>query len=190
MKQILSFCCFLILLAACTSNYSNPPSKEFVSFCSDIMAKTWSSDTCRLVNKKLYGELAYKSIHWVEDQAFYPVSLKDSGVKHFFTSRGQTEGYEVFDQVKIIWGYFYYKQTSSGMFPDGVIEEWQFDSEQEANKALELFREIGSGVFFNTRPYACKIENRLYLFHTRAMAFSYDQKPVFEEFLKRNKASI
>lgn len=192
MKQILFFCCCLALFGSCTSPeheiYSSPPSKEFVGFCSEVVAKTWSSDTSRLVSKNLYSELQYKSINWVDGQPFYPVLLKDTRVKHFFTSRGQTEGYEVFDQVKAIWGYFYYKQNPDGMFPDGVIEEWQFDTEQEANKALEQFHEIDTEIFFNTQPYACTIENRFYIFHTRAMAFSYNQKPIFLEFVKRNKA--
>ena len=194
MKQIFPFCFFLILLISCSASKKEtvltPPGKEFVSFCSHVISKDWSSDTSRLVSKMLYGELRYKSINWMDGQPFYPISLKESRIKHYFTSSVQSKGYEAFNQVKIIWGYFYYKHEQDGMFPDGIIEEWHFATAAEANKALDGFRSIGTEVFFNTQPYACVVDNKLYLFHTRAMAFSYDQKPIFEEFVKRNRAKI
>jgi hypothetical protein len=100
------------------------------------------------------------------------------------------DGIEVFKQVKTIWGYFYYKQSADNMFPDGVIEEWTFSTQEAAKTAAEIFQKIGDDVFFNTEPYPCVVGNKLYLFHTRAMAFSFDQKPLFLEFVKRNHASI
>ncbi|WP_430405442.1 hypothetical protein [Fluviicola sp.] len=195
MKQILFFSCFLILLGACTSSepeiYSNPPGKEFVRFCSDIATKTGSSDTTRLVSKQLYGELSYKSIQWVDGQPFYPILFENSRINSFLKSEGKSlEGCDVFARAETIWGYFYYKQNPDGMFPDGVIEEWKFTNQADAKIASEIFDQIGTEVFFNTEPYHCVIGNRLYLFHSRSMAFSFDQKSIFEEFVKRNKASI
>lgn len=184
------FCLFLLFMVSCGTNSSNPPSKEFTRFCSEVISKEWRTDTSRLMSKNLYGELRNKSMHRINGQPFYAISLEGTRVKHYFTSRGQTEGYEAFEEVKSIWGYFYYKQSSDGMFPDGVIEEWHFGTNEEADKVLEQLHEIGTEVFFNTQPYFCVVKNKLYVFHTRAMAFSYDQKPIFEEFVKRNKANI
>ena len=66
---------------------------------------------------------------------------------------------------------------------DGVIEQWEFSTEKEATEALKQLRESAFDVYFNTNPYFCCIENKLIVFHTRAMRFSYDQKAIFDRFL-------
>jgi hypothetical protein len=196
MKHFLYSICFFVVVSCTESSnpkreiYSNPPSKEFVSFCSDVIAKNWSSDTTRLFKKELYSELSYKSLAYIENQPFYPILFENSQVNHVLKSNGNSKEWEVFKDVKGVWGYFYFKETQEGMFPDGLIEQWEFETKDEANEALKIMREFSSLIFFNTEPYQCVVGNKLYLFHTRAMAFSYDQKPLFLEFVKRNKAKI
>lgn len=93
----------------------------------------------------------------------------------------------MFEKTTGVWGFFYFRQDGA-QFPDGVIEEWAFSSGEEAEGALNVIRNSGDQIFFNTQPYFCVIKNKLYVFHTRAMAFSYDQEPLFEEFVRKNRA--
>jgi len=70
---------------------------------------------------------------------------------------------------------------------DGVIEQWKFESEEQEEQADKAIRQIlkpGFTVYFNTNPYFYRIRNKLIIFQSRAMAFRYDQKPVFEKFVK------
>lgn len=198
MRPILFITSFFLLLISCSTKNSsaqididsNPPSKVFVNYCSEVIASTWLSDTTRLTKKQLYPELTHHPSILFESEPFYPIALHDTDIKHYFVSRGKTEGYEVFDRVKSVWGYFYFKQASDQMYPDGVVEEWTFESNQEAKKALQSFHEIKSEVFFNTGSYACTLDNRLYIFHTRAMAFCVELNSVFQDFVSRNQANI
>lgn len=189
------YCCFLFLLSASCSTGtsannrpSHPPSPELVQFCSEFIAKNWSTDSSRLVGKQLYSELIYDSIQRIGKQPFYHVSLENSQIIRFLKNESPGKS-ALFENTTGVWGFFYFKQQGD-LFPDGVIEQWEFGSEEEAQEAMQAVTGSGNGIFFNTQPYFCVVKNNLYVFHTRAMAFSFDQKPLFEEFVKRNQAEI
>src|SRR5690606_41462220 len=92
------------------------------------------------------------------------------------------EGKKALSKVKSIWAYFYRKEPQEKWNSDGLIEQWEFDNKQLALTAYEELDKIALFVYFNTQPYYFTHENFLYIFHTRAMAFSFEQKPVFEMF--------
>ncbi|WP_343634982.1 hypothetical protein [Fluviicola sp.] len=187
------YCCYLFLLSvsctngAYTNKPSNPPSPELVQFCSEFIARNRSTDTSRLVVKGLYEELIYDSVQHFDKQPFYPVSMENSRIIRFLQNE-LPDKLPLFEKTTGVWGFFYFRQDGD-LFPDGVIEEWIFRSEEEAKEAIQAIHSSGDLIFFNTQPYFCVVKNRLYVFHTRAMAFSVDQKPLFQEFVQRTGAN-
>lgn len=188
--------CLLVLFAvSCnTDSYknnepSNPPSPQLVRFCSEYISKNWNTDKDRLVKKQLYGELIYTSMERFNKQPFYPVSVENSQIIRFLKNESESESGKLalFEKTTGVWGFFYFRQNGE-LFPDGLIEEWAFSSNEEAEDAMNAIKGSGDLIFFNTQPYFCRIKNKLYVFHTRAMAFSYDQKPLFEAFVQRTGA--
>jgi hypothetical protein len=189
-----AYCCFLFLFtASCNSGTRannklfNPPSNELVWFCSEFISKNWNTDHHRLVKKQLYGELVYTSMQRFDDQPFYPVLLESSQIIRFLKNESGSEKLSLFEKTTGVWGFFYFRQNGE-LFPDGVIEEWAFSSNEKAEDAMNAMKGLGDQIFFNTQPYFCRIKNKLYVFHTRAMAFSYDQKLLFEAFVQRTGA--
>ena len=91
----------------------------------------------------------------------------------------------VFSKVTQIWGYFYCHTPRESWNSDGVIEQWEFPDTTLAQKALSYItnKGISSMLYFNTQPYFARFENSLYIFHSRASAFSYDQQAVFDKFI-------
>lgn len=189
------FCCIVFLLAvSCDSEvYTNnkpskPPSPVLVKFCSEIISGNWKTDTSRLVDKQLYNELIYASIQRIDKQPFYPVSLENSQIIRFLKDEPEAEKLALFEKTTGVWGFFYFRQDGE-LFPDGVIEEWTFHSKEEAKEAMNAVNRSGDLIFFNTQPYFCVVKNRLYVFHTRTMAFSLEQEPLFRKFVKRTGAN-
>ena len=168
---------------------SNPPSPELVTFCSEIISASRKTDTSRLIKKQLYDELVYTSVQRIDKQPFYPVSLENSQIIRFLKNESESEKLALFEKTTGVWGFFYFRQDGE-LFPDGVIEEWTFKANEEAEDALNAVKNSGHDIFFNTQPYFCVLKNKLYVFHTRAMAFSYDQEPLFEAFVHRYEATI
>lgn len=68
------------------------------------------------------------------------------------------------------------------MLIDGVIEQWEFGTEQQARNAYKKITKIGDLIYFNTSPYFYNLDNKLFIFHTRAMNFSFKQAKVFKKF--------
>ncbi len=92
---------------------------------------------------------------------------------------------KVFRKAVTAWYYDYKLKTDKSMKPDGTIEEWVFKSKGDASAALEEFKKIYPMPYFNTSPHYIQKGDRVFIFSTRAMAFSYDQKPHYE--LLKNK---
>ena len=171
---------------------TNAPCIELQTFVADIEKLNWVADTNR-IKKGLYRELKQQKMHYFNERPFYPISFDDSEVNSGYSEGmviGEAESFdlELFKGVKNIWGYFYRDKTATDWIADGVIEQWEFATEAQATKALNQIQPIGSLIFFNTNPYFCTISNKLIIFHTRAMAFSYAQKPIFEKFVQESAA--
>ena len=77
-------------------------------------------------------------------------------------------------------------------FPDGFIEEWTFDNETDAEKAMQELIDSPLGfIYFNTGAFVCQKENQMYVFYSRAMAFMYEpQKMFFNWFVTQNSIKL
>ncbi|MFD2564776.1 hypothetical protein [Aquimarina rubra] len=173
---------------------SNAPCTELQEFVIDIEKIQWVSDTNRLKKVGIYGELERKKVKYFNGRPFYPINFENTQLNKtyntdIFKSHFDSLDFKLFKGVKNIWGYFYRDKEASDWISDGVIEQWEFETENQADKALNQIMQPGFIVYFNTNPYFCRIRNKLMIFQSRAMAFSYDQKPIFEKFIKE-KAPI
>lgn len=165
------------------------PCKEIISFVADIEKINWISDTNRLKKVRIYNELNRNQIKSFSNHPYYRIPFTKSRLYHFYNSdlfKDYTDSLNIglFKNVKSIWAYFYRVKDASNLVSDGVIEQWEFETKNQAKEALKQIDKIGDLVYFNTSPYFCQMRNYLIIFQTRAMAFSYDQKLLFEKFLK------
>jgi hypothetical protein len=186
-----AYCLLVLFAASCkadSKNNTKPPSPEFIRFCSEYISKNRNTDSSRLIKKNLYNELIYTSRQLFDKQPFYSVSFENSAIVRFFKNRSESEKEALFEKTTGAWGFFYFRQDGA-QFPDGVVEEWSFESKEDAEDAWNAVKNSGDEIFFNTQPYFCLLKNNLYVFHTRAMAFSDDQKLLFGAFVKRTGAN-
>lgn len=168
---------------------TNTPCIELQEFAVEIEHLRWIPDPNRLDKVGIYQELIRADLKYFNSSPFYPINFENSQLNKAYSpgvheSLFDSLDFELFKEVNNIWGYFYRDQEASDWISDGVIEQWEFDTEQKALKALNAIRNPGFIIYFNTNPYFCRIRNKLIIFQTRAMAFSYDQKPLFEKFVK------
>jgi hypothetical protein len=93
--------------------------------------------------------------------------------------------YELFTKVKSVFGYYYCsKDRISDYIEDGVIEEWNFSTEKEAEEAGIEINRIKFGVYFHTAAYIARQDNRIFIFHNRA-AFEHIYKQTLKHFEKQ-----
>lgn len=171
------------------NSITNTPCIELQEFVADIENLKWVSDTNRLNKVGIYGELNRQKIKYFNDRPFYPIRFENSRLNNaynvgMYKSHFDSLDFELFKGVQNIWGYFYRNKEATDWISDGVIEQWEFETEDQADQALKQILQPGFMVYFNTNPYFCRIRNKLIIFQSRAMAFSYDQKPIFEKFIK------
>lgn len=100
-----------------------------------------------------------------------------------------------FDAAIRINGYFFSSKVPDSygnlkFTTDGIIEEWTFSTQ---NEAIEMSEELGkreSFVYFNRGAFICVIDNRVYVFHSRAVAFYGELKSFFLWFCDEFNAII
>jgi len=156
---------------------------EVATFVGKMEQQGWVSDDKRLQKIQLYKQLLGDSVVSVANKNFYKIDYKNTWQK-----RGLGHvNCEAFQKAKSIIGYFYYNKNEQKLITDGIIEQWEFQTEEQAKEAVAVVETYGDRIYFNTFPYACYINNYVIIFQTRAMAFSHNQKEVFETFLKDNK---
>lgn len=73
-------------------------------------------------------------------------------------------------------------------YVDGWISEWNYPTDSIAKLAANEIQSMSEWIFFNTMSFICRIDDRVYVFHTRAMAFSFIMRPFFEWFAKQHDA--
>lgn len=156
---------------------------EIMTFVGKMEQQGWISDTLRLRRLNHYKYLSIDSIHYINNYPFYKIVLDDANISVGLNE----EGYSFMQKAKSIVDYFYYNKEKSNFISDGIIEQWEFKNDEQAKQALDIIRDNGNNIYFNTNPFACRIKNYVIIFHTRAMSFSYDQKNIFIEFIKDNK---
>lgn len=179
----------LVFLAfSCQSNLiseeeetKGKPSKEFIDFTRVLNSKGMYSDTLRVSKVTSYG---FGKATFIAGIPFYYLNYEDTHIANVKTATVPS----VFSKAESVWAYFYRKDKKEDMVVDGVIEQWSFPGETDAKEASDAIQKNGDEIFFNTTPYSCVKGKVLYIFHTRAMAFSFPQKEVFEDFKRELQA--
>ncbi|MBL1279596.1 MAG: hypothetical protein COA33_004965 [Fluviicola sp.] len=174
-----------------SSSYENldviEPSAEFIQFVKEIGLNRWIHDTSRVNKVQLYG-LKGIEIHFFDDYPFYSIPYNETQVHIALRNNHTPEqkvANEILSKTKQIWGYFYRDSTASNFISDGVIEQWCYDDSTSSQLAYDHLKRNGGIVYFNTMPFFYRKNNNVFIFHTRAMAFSYDQKNIYEQFVAR-----
>ncbi len=131
--------------------------------------------------KKEGEEEPYRShLIVIKDQPFFIVDVKH----HWFL--GRSEGFDkaieegVLGRVKNAWAYFLMSEEQSGMIPDAIIEEWEFETQKEA---FDGFKEMGgllNSGYIKEPSYSLQHDKRVYLIYTRAQAFQNDLNKIYE----------
>lgn len=176
------------------SIFTNEPIKPFIDFVKSIEKDGWIHDIKRVEKVVGYG-LRKEDVVNFKGRPFFQVPFSRTELFYLFNKKHAGDysvkilsslDYEIFETTRI-WAYFYRNIKSGDLIEDGVIEQWTFLNEEEAQRALaELVPLGGKVLYFNTTPYFTRLKNNVFIFHTRAMAFSYTQKEVYEKFLKLN----
>ena len=97
---------------------------------------------------------------------------------------------------KVVLYYFKKKQPQiiggEKWYPDGVIEEWTFANQEEAQKAtVELMNAELCVMYFNTCAFVCCAERNMYIFYSRAAAFMYEpQNNFYKWFVTKNPTEL
>jgi hypothetical protein len=163
----------------------NQPVQQFIAFCKKIQKDDWLPDPERLIQVNIYPSLNNQNKKQFEGLPFYQIQLAETEITksqalHILTLDEQE--ILTFKNVKSIWGYFYRGKKVNNTISDGVIEQWEFSNKENAIHALEILQLNGMEIYINTNPYFCRINNKIFIFHTRAMSFSFDQNQVFRSF--------
>lgn len=197
MKQILLFIIFSIIFG-CKNDGQNTdikeinnnnstfiePSSGFIDLVNEIETEGWLSDTSRINKVRLYNlpGLKVRNFH---NHPFYNIPFEKSQVGHVINGESMEEkkSKSILSKVKQIWGYYYRKKNETYYISDGLIEQWSYDDSTVAQVAYIELKKLGSNIYFNTSPYFHQMGSNVFIFHTRAMSFSYDQKSLFEKFV-------
>jgi len=188
---------------------SGQPCIEIQKFVEEIDSLGWVSDTSRLNKVGIYSELNRKQVKYFNNKPFYKIDFENSDLFSYYNyepirivsdsieiENDSVNNYyrspiemafdsidiELFRNAKSIWAYFYREKDAVEWISDGIIKQWEFDNSKNAEIALKQIQRAGSMMYFNTTPYYKQIDNKVIIFHTRAMAFSYDQRKLFERF--------
>lgn len=164
-------------------NIDNFPSVELQDFIKEIEKENWISDTVRLQNTPIYQELNRDEIVYFNNSPFFPIYFENTRLfKTYKSNLIADSSFATFKKVENIWAYFYRDKNATNMLTDGVIEQWEFSTKKQAQNAYKKLTKIGDLVYFNTTPYFYNLDNKLFIFHTRAMKFSFKQAKVFKKF--------
>jgi hypothetical protein len=163
------------------------PLKEFEILAHSLDSFGYVSDTVRIIKVNIYPELKSAEVVLFSGRPFYKIPKENTKLfwwNRLYAGNQDTLNLEAFRNGEEVWTYFYRKKNVSNVNEDGLIEQWTFKDDQAASAAIETLRSFYPLPYFNTQPYYTIHQRHLFIFHTRAMAFSYGQKKVFEAFEK------
>lgn len=175
--------------ATVTTKNSIEPTSNFLEFVTEIEGNGWISDTARINKVQLYG-LAKIEVRTFKDRPFYDIPYAKTQFHYILDRESGKKSDNILSEVKQIWGYFYRQKDATSWIPDGMIEQWSFGDSTSAKLAFGELKKHGNNIFFNTTPFFHRVNNDIFVFHARAMAFSYDQKPLFEKFVDKTRSEI
>lgn len=173
------------------SNTKAPPIKprsEFLELVKEIESINWVSDTSRINKVGLYNLKGLK-VYTFNNYPFYNITYENSQVGHVINGDNVNEkkSKSIISKTKQIWAYYYRKKNETNFICDGVIEQWSYNDSTSAQMAYKELQKHGDNIFFNTTPYFHLFNNDIYIFHTRASAFSVEQNSIYETFAEKNK---
>jgi hypothetical protein len=169
------------LLSSCVSNRSGgKPTAAFQKFTAYLDTLGYSSDTNRT---KSLGDVKDATVFHSAEASFFVSHPSD----HLILRNQKNWGlnvpvdYTSFENASVVSSYHYFsKDKEALMREDGVIEEWQFPTADEAKKAFQEFNKIKGQVYFNTDSFSFQSKNHLYIFHTRAAVFNETLERFYE----------
>jgi hypothetical protein len=174
-----------------TDKSTNGPTRNFGVIVRLLDSLGYKSDTARVAKLKNYMELLDSEVQLFETFPFYKVDKEKSKVLWWNTiARDKSDSIdtEIFREAENVWSYYYQKEEVKNWKTDGVIEQWTFRDSVTAQKALAKLNAIYPLPYFNTQPYYMTDGLFLFIFHTRADAFSYRQKEFFKKFREISSA--
>lgn len=76
-------------------------------------------------------------------------------------------------------------------YTDGVIEEWTFADDREAQEATQELIDTELCILYaNTGACVCCMDHHMYVFHSRASAFMSAQEKFFKWFISENNITL
>jgi len=167
------------------------PTRNFLVIVELLDSLGYKSDTTRVAKLKNYKELLASEVHFFATFPFYKVDKEKSKVLWWNTiARDKQDSIdtEIFREAESVWGYYYQKEDSKNTKTDGMIEQWTFRDSVTAQTAIDKLKGIYPLPYFNIQPYYTTDGQFLFIFHTRADAFSYRQKEFFNKFREISSA--
>jgi hypothetical protein len=175
-------------VVAIDQHLSHTPTREFISLTMKIDSLGFRFDTTR-VKKIIYGDYLHpKNIEIFDRLPFYRITNNketwlyrwDAGTR----TVGDSVGHALISEATSVWAYFYCDKKTSSRIEDGVIEQWEFSDEKTPRRILDSLISFYPLPYFNTSPFYLATGKYLYVFHTRANAFSFRQQEFFWIFEK------
>ena len=167
------------------------PTKAFGLLVQRLDSAGYRSDTTRVKKLKNYRELIDCEVRPFGGFVFYKLNKEKTTILWWNSKAHETRDSidtEIFREAKNVWGYFYREERRQGLVPDGVIEQWEFADAGIAQNAMNKLAAIYPLPYFNTQPYYITKGQFLFIFHTRASAFSYKQREFFNIFKEVSSA--
>jgi hypothetical protein len=161
------------------------PTRAFMALVKYLDSLGYNSDTSRVKKLHNYKELSRGKIILFDSFPFYSIGKENSKILSWNNiAREKTDSIDVsvFLKARSLWAYFYRKVPAQELSVDGVIEQWKFSNESEAKEAVQQLESVYPLPFFNTEPWYAIHREYLFVFHTRASAFSYTQHNFFKRF--------
>jgi hypothetical protein len=170
---------------------SDIPTRNFVTIVRLLDSLEYSSDATRSNKSRNYKEIVESEVRFFDGFPFYKIDKEKTKILWWNTLVRQKEDSietKIFEEAESVWGYFYSKTETRYLTVDGIIEQWTFPDNTTAETALDDLRSFYPLPYFNTEPYYLTDGKFLFVFHTRASAFSYRQKEFFNKFREMSSA--
>lgn len=143
--------------------------------------------------EKTYG-LSYEERIEQKGHHFYLLSFEAAtGLMH---KEDELLDQELMKQVERIIAHFYVdaelfsEDRQRSFFPDGIVEEWRFPDSLMAEKAARQMVEDEELLYFNRGAYVGLLNERVYLFHSRAAGFYTPLKDLWKAFTRMDAARV
>lgn len=134
---------------------------DFIRIVNYIDSCGFICDSNRIKNVSGYFELDNKNVQIIDNKYFYKININEHEIfkvkkriekynnavkKDTINSiplKKNDANYKAFRKVVTIYGYFYREDVESNFIHDGMIEEWKFETFEDAKHALTEVKKVG-----------------------------------------------